>query len=191
MEFFFVQDHKQKYRFFTAEPIHQIQVEFSRLKKIWELAKQKLMLLPKRTLVQEQAFEAIINLKERTHILYSGSLSEKKIKKKFHFFLQKQRTKHIALLIGEAILLPISGLMALLPGPNVFFGVLALIMYTHWQSLRGINRFSKLQCTFKSSSLFQEWEKALLSEKDEDIIQALDKIQSEFNLRNIHKILWK
>ncbi|MEE9501529.1 MAG: hypothetical protein V3V48_05605 [Candidatus Aminicenantaceae bacterium] len=152
MKYFFVQDYRQKYRFFSSEPIQNIQVKFTRLEKLWEEAKKRLMLLPKRILAQEQAFARALKLNEDSvEILHSGRLNEKRLKIKFFLFLQKQRTKHILLLVGEAILLPVSGLLALLPGPNVFFGVLALIMFTHWQALKGINKISRKSRLFITS----------------------------------------
>jgi hypothetical protein len=36
MDFFIVQDYRQKYRYFSSESHSEIQVEFSRLRKIWE-----------------------------------------------------------------------------------------------------------------------------------------------------------
>ena len=144
MDFFFVQDFRQKYRYFSSEPLTEIKVEFSRLRKFWETAKKKLMLLPLRILRQEQAFERTLKTKEKQiTILHSGRLGEKKVKSKFYFFLQRQRTKHIVILAGETLILPISGILALLPGPNVFFYALALFMIVQWQALRGINRLLK------------------------------------------------
>jgi len=191
MDFFFIRDYQHKYRFFTSDPIHPIEVEFSQLKKIWMEAKQKLMLLPKKTLVQEQAFEKVINQSEKITILHAGRLNEKKIKKTFFYFLQKQKTKHIVLLVGETLLLPLSGLMAILPGPNVFFGVLALIMYTHWQSLRGISKIFKLGYIFSPDSHFSDWEKSINSETGSNLDNILEKIEKDHNIKNIKKILWK
>lgn len=191
MNFFFIRDFKHKYIFFTSDPIHPIEKEFSRLKKIWVGAKQKLMLLPKKNLAQEQAFEKTLGQNREINILHSGCLDEKKIKKRFYYFLQKQRTKHIFLLVGETLLLPISGLMALLPGPNVFFGVLALIMYTHWQSLRGINKILKIGYVFSSAAFFSEWEKSIYSENEKNLNNILEKIREEYNIKNIKKILMK
>jgi len=192
MRFFFVPDHHCRHRYFSSEALSQIQVNFSRWKKLWELAKKKLMLLPPRILRQEQAFEKALKLKEqKIEIFHSGNLDEKKIKSKFHYFLQKQRTKHILLLIGETLLLPLSGLAALLPGPNVFFGVLALLMITHWNALRGINRMFKKEYVFISSSLFMDWEEALEGKKEDIFSQLLKKIEKEYNIQNLHKILWK
>ena len=192
MKFFFARDYKQKHRYFSSAPLSHAQLKSSRWKKIWEVAKKKLMLLPQRILRQEQAFGNILKLKEKKiQVIYSGRLKDKRIKIKFYFFLQKQRTKHVFLLIGETILLPISGLAALLPGPNVFFGVLALLMITHWQALKGINRLLKKEHEFIPSLLLEEWEQAIESKKEEDLPEILEKIKKEYNLDNIHKILWK
>jgi hypothetical protein len=192
MKYFFVQDYRQKYRFFSSEPIQNIQVKFTRLEKLWEEAKKRLMLLPKRILAQEQAFARALKLNEDSvEILHSGRLNEKRLKIKFFLFLQKQRTKHILLLVGEAILLPVSGLLALLPGPNVFFGVLALIMFTHWQALKGINKISRKSRLFMTSRTLNEWEQALLSQERKNLTAILDKIEEEYNLKDMKKILYK
>jgi hypothetical protein len=192
MRFFFVKDYREKYRYFSAKPIRQIQVKFSRWKEIWEKARQKLMLLPRKILVQEQAFEQVLQTTEdQVEILYSGCSSEQRIKVRFFFFLQRQRTKHILLLIGEALLLPISGLAVLLPGPNVFFGVLALLMVTHWQALRGINRLAKINHVFIPTSTLKEWEQAIEQKNDAEFGSTLAKIAEKYDLEHIQKILWK
>ena len=192
MRFFFIQDYRHKYRYFSSVPIAQIQIKFSRWKELWEAAKKKLMLLPQRIYRQEQAFGRVLKLQEdRIQILHSGRFKEKRIRSKFYFFLQKQRTKHILLLIGETLLLPISGLAVFLPGPNVFFGVLALLMITHWQALKGINRLLRKEYQFIPSSLFEEWEITLQSKKEEYFSQILKKIEEEYNFKDIHKVLWK
>ncbi len=192
MKFFFVQDHRQKYRYFSSEPMAQIHIEFSRWKKLWERAKEKLMLLPQRISRQEQAFERSLKLKDRSiQILYSDQLEDKKLRTKFYFFLQKQRTKHILYLVGETLLLPLSGLAALLPGPNVFFGVLAILMITHWRALRGISRTLKKDHQFISSSLIGEWEEAVTKKKEEDYSQILERMTQEFQLKDLDKVLLK
>ena len=192
MKFFFVRDYRHKYRYFSTDPVSQIKIQFSRWKKVWELAKKKLMLLPQRILRQEQVFGRILKLEgNKIQILHSGHFDQRKIRTKFYFFLQRQRTKHVLILIGEAILLPISGLAALLPGPNVFFGVLALLMITHWQALRGISRIIKKEYEFIPSPLFEEWEKALESKNTEDFPRILDKISKKYDLGKISQVLWK
>jgi len=192
MQFFFVRDYRFNYRYFSSEPVQNIQIEFSRWKKIWEVAKQKLMLLPQRILAQEQAFERASKHEEsKVQIFHSGHLDEKRIRTKFFFFLQKQRTKHVILLAGEILLLPISGIAAFLPGPNIFFGVLALLTITHWQALRGINSLLKREHLFTPAQSLKDWETAAESKSEETFSLALGKVSKEFNLINTKKILWK
>jgi hypothetical protein len=150
------------------------------------------MLLPKRTLAQEQAFARVLKIDEDSmEILHSGRLDGRRLKVKFFLFLQKQRTKHILLLIGEAILLPLSGLMALLPGPNIFFGFLALIMVTHWQAFKGINRIPRKKHRFVTSQSLDEWERALSSREEDNLNATLKKIEEKFSLKDLQKILYK
>lgn len=192
MKFFFVRDHRHRYRFFSSEPIQEIQVQFSRLEKIWNAAKKKLLLLPPRMLRQEQAFARIVKIPDpQIQIHYAGQSDPKKIKRKFFFFLQKQKSKHLALLIVETLLLPISGVMALLPGPNVFFGVLALIMITHWQSFRGIQRIGKKEQNFVPAEVLSEWESSLSSAQESEYPLIIEKIEQTYNLQNLKKVLYK
>jgi hypothetical protein len=159
------------------------------LEELWIEAKRRLMLLPKRILAQEQAFARVLKLSDSMEILHSGRLDEKRLKIKFFLFLQKQRTKHILFLVGETILLPVSGLMALIPGPNVFFGVLALIMYTHWQALRGINAIRQKKHLFVTSQTLNDWERALSSREEKNLSAILKKIEGTYDLKDLDKIL--
>jgi hypothetical protein len=150
------------------------------------------MLLPKRILAQEQALARVLKLEEDTiQIYHAGRLDEKKIKRSLFLFIQKQRGKHTILLIGESILIPVTGLMALLPGPNVFFGVLALVWITHWQALRGINKLSRKEHRFIPALSFKEWESILDSEQSPDFLPLLNKIEKEYELEDLNKILYK
>jgi hypothetical protein len=94
-------------------------------------------------------------------------------------------------LIIEALLLPVSGLMAFLPGPNIFFYVLALIMYTQWKALRGIKVLIKKDHEFIDSPLLEEWEAAVESGKPEEMQAAMKKINNELCIDKIQKILYK
>jgi len=190
MLFFFTRDSHRHYRFFSTEPTREVQVEFSKLKKIWAAAKEKLLLLPPRILRQEQAFQQILNLgDEGVTILHGGADGTRRIRIRFFFFLQKQRSKHFLLLLVETLLLPLSGLMALVPGPNVFFGVLALILVTHWQAFRGINRLRKKHIFFRASPLLQEWEKMPGTSGREDQAAILSQIEQKHRITEVAKIL--
>ena len=192
MDFFFVPDFRGRFRFFSSQPVQEIQGEFSRLQRIWAAAKQKLLLLPPRILHQEQALARIAKHETaEVSIKHAQGTSDKKIRRRFFFFLQKQRSKHLLLLIIEAVLLPISGLMALLPGPNVFFGILALLMYTQWQALRGIYRLRKMKPRFAPSELLEQWERALDAGDSTEYAAILSSIEAEYHISDATKILFK
>lgn len=124
-------------------------------------------------------------------IYHSGCRPEKRVRLRFSFFLQKQRSKHILLLVGETLLLPVSGLAMLLPGPNVFFAALALLMITHWRALRGINRLAGKDHGFVVSPLFADWEEAVALAQESHYSEILHKLEKEFQLEDLNKILWK
>lgn len=192
MEYFFIRDCRSKYRFFCSEPERDLSIPISRTKQAWELAQKKLNVLPARVLRQEQAFiYALKTGNEAIPIRHSGQRSEKRIRLRFSLFLHKQRTKHIFLLIGETLLLPLSGLAALLPGPNVAFAALAIIMYTHWRALRGITRLLHKEVAFEAAPLLAEWEAASSRGEADRIPEILKRIESEHRLSRINKILWK
>jgi Mitochondrial K+-H+ exchange-related len=192
MEFYFVRDCRDKYRFFSSEPEKDISIPVSRTKRAWELAQKKLTLLPPRVLRQEQAFMRIRKVEGETiSINHSGLRPEKRIRLRFSLFLYKQRSKHILILIGETLLLPLSGLAALLPGPNVAFAALALMIITHWGALQGIRQLSHKKFDFSAAPLFADWEKACSEAQEDRYAEILKRIETEYHVAQVNKILWK
>jgi hypothetical protein len=192
MRFYFARDHRHKYRFFSADSEKDLSVGASRTKKAWESAKKKLLRLPQRTLRQEQAFVRILKLDaERISIVHSGCHSERHLRFRFSLFLNKQRSKHIIFLVGESLFLPVSGLAALLPGPNIFFYFLALLMITQWQALRGINRLVHKKFDFLPDPSFLEWEEAVSAAREDRYAGILRRIEAEHGLSQLNKVLWK
>ncbi|MCX6562292.1 MAG: hypothetical protein NTU60_01655 [Candidatus Aminicenantes bacterium] len=192
MTFFFVKDHKRDHRFFSSEPPKPVEIKRSKAKEAWELAKRKLMLLPQKTLRQEQAFYRALKIKDpAVRIHYSGFSDEHKIEHKFRFFLNKQRTKRIFYLIGEAIVLPFTALTMPLPGPNISFYVLALLMITHWQSFIGVRDILKKEHEFIAAPLLTEWENAVKAHDEAAFPDILGRIETKFGLTGLAKVLWK
>ncbi len=162
MTFFFFRDRPHRYRFFSSEPLGPLPARFSKTREIWEKAKSKVTRLNPRTLLQEQAFERGGRPADGPlRILHSGRLDEKAVRTRLFFFLQRQRTRHTLILVVEALVLPFTGLAALLPGPNILFYFLAILMVIQWQALRGIHRILRRDCEFVVDPLFAEWEEAL------------------------------
>jgi hypothetical protein len=190
MTFFFVRDAEQKYRFFSTEPVRAIEAPTPRWRKLWERAKARLLLLPQRALRQEQALARVARIEDpAVAIAHSAWTEDKKIRFRFFLFLQKQRTRHVLLLAGEALLLPLSALTMPLPGPNVFFYVLALLMITHWQALRGLGRLGRKEHAFKPSPLLAEWEDAVKAKAADRFPELLERMEQEFGLTGLRKLL--
>ena len=69
-----------------------------------------------------------------------GSLDDHHAGKMFRIWIQKEKMKRLALVIIEGIILPFTPFLAILPGPNIFFYVPALLFYYHFTSYRGLRR---------------------------------------------------
>jgi hypothetical protein len=192
MNFFFVQDHRGRSCFLSSEPLQPLQVKVSKSREVWEAAKKKVTGLNPRMLLQEQAFERAgrpeIN---PVRIACSERLDEKKARSRFTFFLHRQRTRHMAVLSGEALLLPVSGLAAILPGPNIFFYFLAVLMVIQWQATRGITHLLRKEHEFVPSPLLASWETAVESGDTSRYAEILDTIEKTCGLPRARRILWK
>ena len=192
MNFFFVRDHRHRHRFFSAEPLGPLPAKFSRSRMVWETAKRKVTGLNPRTLLQEQAFERGGRPGGGPlRILHSGRSDDKAVRTKFFFFLQRQRSRHILILAAEAIVLPVSGLAALLPGPNILFYFLAVLMVIQWQALRGINRLLHKPYEFVPDPLLAEWEAAVDARAETCFAAILERLENAHGLESARKLLWK
>jgi hypothetical protein len=88
---------------------------------------EKVASLDPRTLLQEQAFEhGGRGDGGPLRILHAGPADGPSVRTRFRFFLRRVKTRHIILLAAEALIVPVTGLAALLPGPNIIFYVLAI-----------------------------------------------------------------
>jgi Mitochondrial K+-H+ exchange-related len=192
MDFFFVRDYRRRPRFFSAEPLGSLPENFSRTREIWEKAKKKVTGLDPRTLLQEQAF---------THggrpgpgplrILYAGDTDGRSAQARFRSFLRRLKTRHLLTLAGEALVVPVTGLAALLPGPNIIFYVLAIVMIIQWQALRGIDRILAKDHEFVPDPLLAEWEAAVEARDEARFPGLLERIEKVHSLPSPRKLLWK
>ncbi|MDD8026404.1 MAG: hypothetical protein PHI34_07810 [Acidobacteriota bacterium] len=187
---FYVKDVKGDHRLFSSEPVG-LPVKKSKAKEAWELAKRKLMLLPQRTLRQEQALGRSLRMTEPTVRILHGAADTKHLNLKFKFFLNRQRGRRLAMLIGELILVPPSGLVAILPGPNVVFYALALLILTHWQSFRGVRHLLQKEIIYESSPELEAWEAAVEEKREADFPALLAAIETKYGLTGLRKVLWK
>jgi hypothetical protein len=192
MDFFFVRDYRHRPRFFSAEPLGPMPAKFSKSREIWETAKKKVTGLNPRTLLQEQAFERGGRPGDGpVRILHSGHSDGHAVRTKFFFFLQRTRTRHLLLLAGETLVLPLSGLAALLPGPNILFYFLAILMIIQGQALRGITRLLRRDHEFIADPLLAEWEAAVDAHDEARFPALLERLAETHGLTSARKILWK
>jgi hypothetical protein len=187
---FYVKDTSHEHRLFSCDP-PALPAKPSKAKAVWETAKRKMMLLPQRTLRQEQAFGRALRMDEPAVRILHGAADAKHLNLKFRFFLNRARGRRLAMLIGELILVPPSGLAALLPGPNVAFYALALLILTHWQSLRGIRRLLKKEFVYEASPVLEAWEAAVAEKREADYPALIEAIEKEHGLNGLQKVLWK
>lgn len=187
--FFYVKDARHNHRLFSSEPA-SLPVKMTKAKAVWELAKRKLTLLPQRTLRQEQALGRCLQITEPSVRIMHGAADAKHLNLKFKFFLNRLRGRRLALLIGESILVPPSGIAAFLPGPNVAFYALALLILTHWQSFRGVKRMLGKELIYESSPELIAWEKAVEEKREADFPALLEAIEQRHGLTDLRKVLW-
>ncbi len=189
--FFFVRDHEGRFRFFSTEPVKPPEIKRSKLKVSWELAKKKLMVLPQRSLRQELAFAQVGRLADpEIAIRCSDCADGEKVDSRFHFFLLKKRTRSLAVLAAEAVALPFTALTMPIPGPNIIFYVLALLIITHWQSFRGVRAILKKRHEFRADLILTEWEEAVKARAESRYSDILARIETTHGLQGVRKILW-
>src|SRR5512137_1337148 len=177
MDFFFVRDYRRRHRFFAAEPLGPLPENFSRTRAVWETAKRKVTGIDPRTLLQEQAFaHGGRPGPDPLRILYAGDSDGRTVRAHFRFFLRRLKTRHIVVLAAEALVVPLTGLAALLPGPNTLFYALAIVMIIQWQALRGVGRILAKDYEFAAHPLLAEWEAAVEAGDEARFPELLDRI---------------
>ena len=190
MRFFFVPDKKNNFKF-LCEETSEIRIKSSRWQKLWLKAKNTLTKpLPVKITAQEKAFAQLLSIEnENIEIFYPEIISNKKIKIKFRLFLYKERTKHIIRLIAGLVLFPISWLITPIPGPNILFWALVIILILNWQALKGIRKLIKREYQLTPSSILGEWYQMIKQKSNSNINNILKKIEKEYKLKNLVKIL--
>ncbi|MCP4220455.1 MAG: hypothetical protein GY765_37840 [bacterium] len=66
--------------------------------------------------------------------------TERKLKHTLEVWFKKERGKRLIYVILEGLVLPVTPFLMVLPGPNVFFYVPAMLLYYHLRSYIGLKR---------------------------------------------------
>ena len=192
MDFFYIHDYRGRARFFSSGPLGPLPARFSKTRAVWEEAKKKVVGLSPRLLFQEQAFEHGGHpAPGPLRLFHSGRHEDRSVRRRLFLFFQRERTRHIVILAAEAVLVPVTGLMAVLPGPNIFFYALAIVMVIQWQALRGINRILGRDLELFADPLLAEWEAAVEAGDEARFPELLDRIEKTLGLPSPRKLLWK
>jgi hypothetical protein len=192
MDFFFVRDSRRRLRFLSSGPRELMPEGSSWSRRAWEKAKRKITGLDPRTLLQELAFEHAARTRGESIQVHVAALDdESKLRTRFNFFLRREKSRHVLLLALESLAVPVTGLAALLPGPNVIFYFLAVLMIIQWQALRGINRLLNDSVPFAVDPLLEEWEAAVAAGETERFPLILEKFERDRAVPGARKALWK
>ncbi|HLP48305.1 MAG TPA: hypothetical protein VK186_18085 [Candidatus Deferrimicrobium sp.] len=70
----------------------------------------------------------------------SGAKDNELIKKKFKCWIQNEKMRRLGMVVVESIILPFTPFLALLPGPNIFFYIPALLFYYHLRTYLGLRK---------------------------------------------------
>lgn len=83
---------------------------------------------------------------QAVEIVYPPPLGEKRVRRFFRRFINCQVRYHGRWMIINFLLLPLTGALTVLPGPNVFFGWNAFRLVCHYLAYDGGRRVQRGQC---------------------------------------------
>lgn len=111
-----------------------------------------------RVLAQLKDYKIIVEVKPRKR----GSKREHKknqpkavarrqkwTKRMFKVWIQKEKAKRLIFIVLESLIIPLTPFAALLPGPNFFFYIPALLLYYHYTSYQGLRKVRVKQLEFE------------------------------------------
>ncbi|MCS6818026.1 MAG: mitochondrial K+-H+ exchange-related family protein [Blastocatellia bacterium] len=86
-------------------------------------------------------------------LLYPASLSATLVQRRFLRFLRRQSRAHTRGIVLNALLLPVTAALAVLPGPNVFFAWNAYRLIAHLLARQGARRILRGACPVRLHSV--------------------------------------
>ncbi len=89
-------------------------------------------------------------------LLHPGSLSASLVRRRFLRFLRRRARAHARGIVLNAVLLPVTAAMAILPGPNVFFAWNAYRLIAHVLARQGARRVLRGECPLRMRSAADE-----------------------------------
>lgn len=83
---------------------------------------------------------------KKVELVHPARFREQLVKRRFFRFLRRRTMYHTRWLLINLLLLPVSSLMMILPGPNVFFGWNAFRLISHHLAREGGKRVLSERC---------------------------------------------
>ena len=193
MTFFFVRDHLGRRRFFSTDPVRPPELRFSKSREAWEKARSWLLsFMPVRILRQEQAFGRTLTWNEGPLPVLHGEADDPgRAADRLVRYLRVHKRRHVLLMIFEAILMPLTGFAALLPGPNIIFYAPALFFLLQINALRGLGRSLRLEHDMRLDPLLAEWETAVKQGASDRYAGLIARLEESHGLTGLRKVLWK
>jgi len=78
-------------------------------------------------------------------VIYPSKMDNERVRKSMEEMMHERTEKHLQRVYGATALLPVSLLMGLLPGPNVFFAWNCYRLYSNYQAWKGGKLFLELE----------------------------------------------
>jgi hypothetical protein len=97
----------------------------------------------------EEALMRQLRTADLVEIVYPSGYQEKWVRRHFRRFIRRQVHHHQRWLVINFLLLPLTGAMMLLPGPNVFFGWNAFRLISHYLAREGGQRVRRGRCEIR------------------------------------------
>jgi hypothetical protein len=88
----------------------------------------------------DEALMKALHKADIVEVLYPAMCKEKWVRRLFRRFIRRQTRHHRRWLIVNLLLLPVTGAMMIVPGPNVFFGWNAYRFISHYLAHEGGKR---------------------------------------------------
>lgn len=193
MTFFFVRDHLGRRCFFSTDPVRPPELKFSRSRDAWEKARSWLLsFMPTRILRQEQAYGRILTWNGGPlPVLHGDAAEPDRAAERLVRYLRLHKSRHILLMIFEAVLMPLTGFAAILPGPNIVFYAPALFFLLQVKALRGLGRSLGIEHDVRLDPILAEWETAVGRGAAELYPGLIARLEAGHGLTGLRKVLWK
>ncbi len=94
--------------------------------------------------------KVLSELKEyEIEIIFKGNEKDEQVISALKSWLQRKKMRRVLYIIVELLLMPLTWLMALLPGPNIFFYFLFIFLFFHFKSFLHLSKLDFDQLKLK------------------------------------------